>query len=123
MDMMFGEKVILKGCGAYGDNDAYFEAVEGVPEYFMPNGITHFEKKFPMSRIQEWFGERIFPKGRPDEDKILKQLGLDVYNEWEIIKKTHGSSFNDPYWLRFDEDEKFEECSGYAMSGYEPPTW
>lgn len=55
-------------------------------------------KKLPFIDIQEvtfsMFEQRISrmipPKGRPDIDQILKSMGLDKYDPYRIIEKTHG---------------------------------
>ena len=55
-------------------------------------------KKLPFNDIQEvtfsMFEQRISrmipPKGRPDIDEILKSMGLDKYDPYRIIEKTHG---------------------------------
>ena len=55
-------------------------------------------KKLPFNDIQEvtfsMFEQRISrmipPKGRPDIDQILKSMGLDKYDPYRIIEKTHG---------------------------------
>lgn len=44
---------------------------------------------------------RCFDRGRPDIMDILAHLGLTEYNPYEIVKKTHGVSYNDFIWLRF----------------------
>ncbi len=31
-----------------------------------------------------------FPEDRKNSDDLLKTLGLDYYDPWEIVKKTHG---------------------------------
>lgn len=55
-------------------------------------------KKLPFNDIQEvtfsMFEQRISrmipPKGRPDIDQILNSMGLDKYDPYRIIEKTHG---------------------------------
>ncbi len=39
--------------------------------------------------------------GRPDIYEILEQLRLREYNPYEIVKKTHGVSWNDYILFRF----------------------
>ena len=43
-----------------------------------------------------------------DCKEILKLMGLPDYNAWEIVKRTNACLMEDPYWLRFSEDETFE---------------
>ena len=38
-------------------------------------------------------------------------LGLPNYNAWEIVKRTNACLMEDPYWLRFSEDETFEDTT------------
>ena len=40
-------------------------------------------------------------KERPDIMEILKNIGLSEYNPYEIVKHTHGVSYNDFIWFRF----------------------
>ena len=55
-------------------------------------------KKLPFRDIQEvtfsMFEQRISrmvpPKGRPDINEILASMGLDKYDQYRIIEKTHG---------------------------------
>ena len=51
-----------------------------------------------------------------DINEILKQLGLKSYDPLEIVKKTHGVSYNDFLWFQFEgenyryEDMKTKRC-------------
>ncbi|MCD8021069.1 MAG: hypothetical protein LUF92_16290 [Clostridiales bacterium] len=60
-----------------------------------------------MTRYQlnQIFEMRCWDKNRPDIMDILRHLGLKDYNPYEIIKKTHGVSFNDFVWFRFPGEE------------------
>ena len=40
-----------------------------------------------------------------------KMMGLPDYNAWEIVKRTNACLMEDPYWLRFSEDETFEDTT------------
>ena len=44
---------------------------------------------------------RCIDENRPDINEKLKHWGLEFYNPLEIVKKTHGVSFNDYLWFRF----------------------
>ena len=48
---------------------------------------------------------RCFEKGRPDAQEKLKALGLSEYNPYEIVRRTHGVSFNDYIWFRFPKEQ------------------
>ena len=42
---------------------------------------------------------------------IAQVLGLPDYNAWEIVKRTNACLMEAPYWLRFSEDETFEDTA------------
>ena len=42
---------------------------------------------------------------------IALVLGLPDYNAWEIVKRTNACLMEAPYWLRFSEDETFEDTT------------
>ena len=42
---------------------------------------------------------------------IAQVLGLPDYNAWEIVKRTNACLMEAPYWLRFSEDETFEDTT------------
>ena len=44
---------------------------------------------------------RCFDEGRPDALDKLKALGLKEYRPLDIVRKTHGVSYNDFLWFRF----------------------
>ena len=54
--------------------------------------------RYQLNQILEM---RCWERGRADIDLILKHLGLEEYNPYEIVKKTHGVSYNDYIWFRF----------------------
>lgn len=59
------------------------------------------EKKMTRYQLGKILELRCFEKGRADINDILAHLGLKEYNPYEIIKKTHGVSYNDFIWFRF----------------------
>ena len=59
------------------------------------------ERKMTRYQLGKIFEMRCFEKGRPDIADILNHLGLSEYNPYEIVKKTHGVSYNDYIWFRF----------------------
>ena len=42
---------------------------------------------------------------------IAQVLGLPDYNAWEIVKRTNACLMEAPYWLRFSEEETFEDTT------------
>lgn len=87
-------------------------ANEGVPQYNLPlNLFIGDKRKVPLVDVVVWAKKRIFPKNRMDCKEILKLMGLSDYNAWEIVKRTNACLMEDPYWLRFSEDETFEDTT------------
>ena len=65
----------------------------------------------PLVDVVVWAKKRIFPKNRMDCRDILKMMGLPDYNAWEIVKRTNACLMEDPYWLRFNEEENFADTT------------
>lgn len=62
---------------------------------------------FQLSQI---FEDRCWEKGRADINEILRKLGLKYYDPLEIVKKTHGVSYNDFLWFQFmGENFRYED--------------
>ena len=68
--------------------------VHPLRQIFPSNEITR-------NRLNEILELRCFDKNRPDASRILESLGLSSYRPIDIIKKTHGVSYNDYIWFRF----------------------
>ena len=87
-------------------------ANEGVPQYSLPLNLFIGDKReVPLVDVVVWAKKRIFPKNRMDCKEILKMMDLPNYNAWEIVKRTNACLMEDPYWLRFSEDETFEDTT------------
>lgn len=80
--------------------------VEG-PEVKVQRYIKHPLKqlfaKDVMTRYQlnQILELRCWDRERPDIQELLEYRGLKEYNPYEIVKKTHGVSWNDYIWFRF----------------------
>lgn len=44
---------------------------------------------------------RCFERTRPDTKWILEQMGLEEYNPYEIVRITHGFTYDDQVWIKF----------------------
>ncbi len=56
---------------------------------------------------------RVFRKNYPGIVQELKLLGLNEYNPYYIVKKTHGLMQNDMYWIKFpgeDDVDSYEKA-------------
>ncbi len=69
--------------------------------------VTHplkqlfFDTHFSRGKLNQILELRCFERGRPDVTELLNSLGLKEYQPLEIIKKTHGVSYDDYIWFRF----------------------
>ena len=53
------------------------------------------------NRLNEILEHRCFDRNRPDASEILMSMGLSEYRPIDIIRRTHGVSYNDYIWFRF----------------------
>ncbi len=63
------------------------------------------DKKMTRYQLGKIFEMRCWEKGRADINEILENLGLKEYNPYEIVRKTHGVSYNDYIWFRFPGEQ------------------
>ena len=57
-----------------------------------------------LDSIKRIFETRIFSENRPDKQILLNNLNLDRYDVYDIVRKTHGSTHNDNFWFKFDDE-------------------
>ena len=108
LKLMMDEKEIAH----LSEDGQHLCANEGIPQYHLPlNLFIGDKRKVPLVDVVVWAKKRIFPKNWTDCKEILKLMGLPDYNAWEIVKRTNACLMEDPYWLRFSEDETFEDTT------------
>ncbi|WP_100372058.1 hypothetical protein [Bacillus sp. FJAT-45037] len=81
----------------------------GSEKPYVVNYITGFNKQFSPNpegyitreELERWLKWRVFPETRHNADELLGLLGLNSYNRWGIVRKTHGVMADDEIWLRF----------------------
>ena len=61
--------------------------------------------KMNIVQLSEVLESRCWERNRDDIDVILKNLGLKSYDPLEIVKKTHGVSYNDSLWIQFEGEK------------------
>ena len=108
LKLMFDEREIAH----LSEDGQYLCANEGVLQYDLPlNLFIGNSRKVPLIDVVVWAKKRIFPRNRMDCKEILEMMGLPNYNAWEIVKRTNACLMEDPFWLRFSEDETFEDTT------------
>lgn len=85
----------------------YVREKDVIVSRFSGNPLKQLFASDKMTRYQlgQIFEMRCPERGRPDINELLSGMGLAEYNPYEIIKKTHGVSYNDYIWLRFPGEE------------------
>lgn len=75
-------------------------------ECYLPDGVKYPFMYFPFYNMDSAYAiidfiskDRVYPEGRAGIDKILSDMGLSEYNWYEIIKRTHGITY-DVVWYR-----------------------
>ena len=108
LKLMIDEKEIAH----LSEDGRYLCANESVPQYDLPlNLFIGSNRKVPLVDVVVWAKKRIFPWNRMGCKEILEMMGLPDYNVWEIVKRTNACLMEDPFWLRFSEDESFEDTT------------
>lgn len=69
-----------------------------------------YADEIPRYKLGEILELRCWDRNRADIDECLKKLGLIEYNPYEICRKTHGITYADKLWFRF-EGESFDGIS------------
>lgn len=69
--------------------------------------------------INAWIKERVFPSNRLGNKRILNEIGLKKYDIKEIAKKSRCSVITDPYWIVYDENDRYSTHSVRGQQGEE----
>ena len=82
--------------------------------------ITTIHRPLDISDIYYMFSCRVFQDRTPFTKPILERMGLEKYNVCNILRRTHGISPYDDYWIRFDGekitfDQAVEEFDKYLI--------
>ena len=56
-------------------------------------------------RVYEFLKSRCYEDGRADLKDILSYHGLDGNNPYEWCRLTHGVTYEDFYWIRYDDED------------------
>ena len=59
--------------------------------------------------VRTYIKGRVVPRNRTSIDRILKDMGLSEYDPYLIFRHNRGSKDTDDTWVRFNEDERFED--------------
>lgn len=59
-------------------------------------------KKLNLERVYDFLKSRCYEDGREDLPEILHQAGLTSNNPWKWCKITHGVTYDDLFWIRYE---------------------
>lgn len=111
----------LQFCAYWKDELISSVRVEGTTAYITrfilhPIKQIFYADKMDIFQLSGILEDRCWERGRADIREILKCIGLDNYDPLEIVKKTHGVTYNDFLWFQFSgenycyEDMKSGRC-------------
>ena len=80
--------------------------VEVIRFLLHPMKQIFWSDKLNIMQLSQIFEDRCWERGRDDIDELLSNIGLRYYDPLEIVKRTHGISYNDFLWFQF-EGENF----------------
>lgn len=79
-------------------------------------GITPVMDYNPsVDDIEFWLSERVFPPEREGAEILLKNLGLESYNVWEVAKRTNAATSHDFYWMSENPNDKYNDMHPRGM--------
>lgn len=55
--------------------------------------------------LKDFLENRCFPRGRANCKEILKYLGVDYYDPFQICYVTHGVIQGDYFWMRWEDQQ------------------
>jgi hypothetical protein len=93
---------------------------DGVDEFLVPGHLFRGGREVGMDRFCEWLRGRIIQPDRTDIRQRLSEMGLREYDLWGIVENTKASRQGDPWWVRTDEADTFEENTLRGLLGIEP---
>lgn len=77
---------------------------ETIIEKFIPDGIMQpfSGTKLDLERIYTFLKDRCYEDSYAGLEEILKLQNMTSNNPWEWNRKTHGVTWEDFFWIRFD---------------------
>jgi hypothetical protein len=96
--MLFDDVIATVKLNPNGSDNPYvINYIDGFNKQFSPNPEGYITK----DELEKWLKWRVFPETRANANELLAALGLNSYNRWAIVRKTHGVMADDEIWIRF----------------------
>lgn len=72
-----------------------------------------YSDEIPLFRLGEIFKSRCWDENRPDLKLQLHSIGLDEYDVYKIVRRTHGLMMQDKIWFCFEGENLTYETVGF----------
>jgi len=83
--------------------------------------LTSTHRPLDLRDIYFLFASRVFPDNMPYTHIELERFGVEEYNPYEIIRKTHGIMPADQYWFKFPGEELTYKKAAENFGDYYKP--
>lgn len=64
----------------------------------------NMSKQYLTEKFYNFLKERCYEDGRADLDEILELAGMKENNPYKWVKVSHGVTYEDFFWLKFDDE-------------------
>ena len=73
----------------------------------LPDGIKQpfSGTKLDLERVYNFLKDRCFEDAYADLKNILAKFDMESNNPWEWCRKTHGVTWDDYFWLKFEGED------------------
>lgn len=75
-------------------------------KYISDTPMQIFWGEVTTKRFYDFLKDRCYEDGRADLEDILRYHGLSSNNPYEWVRLTHGVTYEDFVWIKFDDDPK-----------------
>lgn len=74
---------------------------------FVPDGIKQpfSGNKLDLERVYNFLKDRCFEDGYAELKHILEKFDMESNNPWEWNRKTHGVTWDDYFWIKFEDED------------------
>ena len=76
-------------------------------EKLVPDGMKQpfGGNKLDIERVYNFLKERCYEDGYADLKNVLAKFDMESNNPWEWNRKTHGVTWEDYFWVKFEDEE------------------
>lgn len=73
----------------------------------LPDGMKQpfSGNKLDLERVYNFLKDRCFEDGYADLEHVLEMCNMSFNDPWEWNRKTHGVSWEDYFWIKFDDED------------------